>query len=361
MVKLPKDPMTAYESEIFAVTSHLGYIATANFQYYGIINSGNLKIVIGPTWQIPKSDHEFREIAFLNDLVGEEADEFIAGMKCINRMPFESILQMLCTINHVLNGEMLSLADIPLCDTETADSNIEKRWQMERMPIASQDGSHGEHNSFFQEKTILDIVRRGDTAALLEWIEKAPAIRSGLLASEQIRHRKNTFIVTAAIVSRAAIQGGMDVDDAFTLSDSYIHQCEVLTQFEPITKLQYQMVTEYTQRVERLRKGKKPTKLALEVSNYIQHHMSETITVEQIAAALFLSRPYLSRRFKTETGENLKDYIYLEKMAEARRLLRYSDKSIAAISDYLGFSSQSHFTKEFKKYVGKNPGEYRES
>ena len=119
--------------------------------------------------------------------------------------------------------------------------------------------------------------------------------------------------------------------------------------------------TNYTQRVERLRKGKKPTRLALEVSNYIQHHMSETITVEQIAAALFLSRPYLSRRFKTETGENLKDYIYLEKMAEARRLLRYSDKSIAAISDYLGFSSQSHFTKEFKKYVGKNPGEYRES
>lgn len=78
--KLLKDPMTAYESEIFAENSHLGYIATSNFQYYGMINSGNLKIVSVPTWQIKKSDQEFRKIAFLNDLVGEEMEEFIAGM-----------------------------------------------------------------------------------------------------------------------------------------------------------------------------------------------------------------------------------------------------------------------------------------
>ena len=45
-----------------------------------MINSGNLKIVSVPTWQIKKRDQAFREIAFLNDLVGEEAEEFIAGM-----------------------------------------------------------------------------------------------------------------------------------------------------------------------------------------------------------------------------------------------------------------------------------------
>lgn len=69
--------MTAYESEIFAENSHLGYIATANFWYYGMINSGNLKIVSVPTWQIKKSDQEFREITFLNDLVGEEAESLL--------------------------------------------------------------------------------------------------------------------------------------------------------------------------------------------------------------------------------------------------------------------------------------------
>ena len=42
------------------------------------------------------------------------------------------------------------------------------------------------------------------------------------------------------------------------------------------------------------------------------------------------------------------------------RLLLYSDKSQAAISSYLGFSSQAHFARTFKKHAGMTPNEYRE-
>ncbi|MGM9597252.1 MAG: helix-turn-helix domain-containing protein [Eubacteriales bacterium] len=49
-----------------------------------------------------------------------------------------------------------------------------------------------------------------------------------------------------------------------------------------------------------------------------------------------------------------------EKTEEAKRLLRYTDKTSVAISAYLGFSSQSHFSKVFKKYTGKTPNEYRD-
>lgn len=75
---------------------------------------------------------------------------------------------------------------------------------------------------------------------------------------------------------------------------------------------------------------------------------------------LFLSRPYLSRKFKEETGESLTDFILKEKTEEAKRLLRYSDKSLTAIGSYLGFSSTSHFSRVFKTYVGSTPSEYRE-
>ena len=81
---------------------------------------------------------------------------------------------------------------------------------------------------------------------------------------------------------------------------------------------------------------------------------------EDIAKELYLSRPYLSRKFIEETGISLTDYILNEKTEEAKRLLRYSDKSLTAISGYLGFSSQSHFSRVFKKYSGSTPGEYRE-
>ncbi|MCR5808997.1 MAG: helix-turn-helix domain-containing protein [Clostridiales bacterium] len=46
--------------------------------------------------------------------------------------------------------------------------------------------------------------------------------------------------------------------------------------------------------------------------------------------------------------------------ARRERLLRYSDRSAAAIGAYLGFSSHSHFIRVFKKYEGVTPNEYRE-
>lgn len=105
-----------------------------------------------------------------------------------------------------------------------------------------------------------------------------------------------------------------------------------------------------------VRLGKRPTKLTLDAANYIQHHISEPITVEKMAEELFLSRSCLSRRFKEEAGESLRDFILKEKTEEAKRLLRYSDKSLTAVSNCLGFSSPSHFSRTFKKDTGYFPG-----
>ena len=215
------------------------------------------------------------------------------------------------------------------------------------------------HNTLALEQTIVNFVRRGDTLALKELINSIPAVRGGILAADQLRQLKNTFIVTATLVSRAAIRGGMDTDDALSLSDAYIQKCELMNNIERITNLQYRMLFDYTERVEKLRMGKTPSKFVLDVTNYIYHHLSEPITTEDIAKALYMSRSRLSVKFKQETNENLVDFILKEKTEEAKRLLRYTDKPITAISAYLGFSSQSHFSHVFKKYAGSLPNEYR--
>lgn len=360
-VYLPRDPMAIYRDQIFAVSSHVGYITTPHFHYYGIVNSGQIKIVIGPTRQITENDQELRELAFRADVTADDIEDFISGMKSIIRMPFESILQILCTINHVLNGETLSLKDIAICDAKQEKLlSVQGRQQAAQKLSAQAEEAQIPHNTLDQEQALLRMVRKGDTAALKEWISRAPAIRGGVLAKEQLRQKKNTFIVTVTLVSRAAIRGGMDVDDAFSHSDSYIQQCERLSSPADILNLQYRMVLDYTERVERLRLGRQPSKLTIDVANYIQHHMSEPVTAEKIAEELFLNRSYLSRKFKEETGETLTDFILKEKTEEAKRLLRYSDKSLTAIGSYLGFSSASHFSRVFKAYVGSTPREYRE-
>lgn len=364
-VSLPCDPMELYREEIFSVKEHVGYITTSFFHCYGIVNAKNVKIVIGPARQLAESEQELKELAFLADVPDEDREDFTTGMKAITRMPFESILQILCTINHVLNGEKLSLADIAIYDTEQKklEAYQNKQQTDNRLSPLYEETAEAileDHNSYDQEQLILHMVRKGDSATLKEWLASAPAIRSGKVAQEQMRQRKNIFIVAVTLVARAAIHGGMDVNDAFSLSDSYIQQCELLSSPEKLVNLQYRMLLDYTNRVERLHLGKQPTRLTLDVANYIQHHMSENITVEKLAKELFLSRPYLSRRFKEETGESLTDFILKEKTEEAKRLLRYSDKSLTAIGNYLGFSSQSHFARVFKKYAKVTPSEYRE-
>lgn len=179
------------------------------------------------------------------------------------------------------------------------------------------------------------------------------------MAADQLRQLKNTFIVTATLVSRAAISGGMEADEALSLSDAYIQKCEISEDMKRITNLQYNMVFYFTEQVEKLRRGKAPSKLALDVTNYVHRHISEAITTENVAKALFISRSRLSVKFKQETGEKLVDFILKEKVTEAKRLLRYTDKPVSAISAYLGFSSQSHLTHVFKRYAGCLPNEYR--
>lgn len=364
VVKLPKDPMTLYQESIFDIKTHIGYFITPHFNYYGIINSGRHRIVVGPTRQLVHNLQDLRALAFRMDIPQDELDDFIAGMQSIVRMPLESVMQMLCVVNYILNDEKLELKDIAIYDAEQQLLKKELASQgMERPPVTEYDGIYLQqepHNTLAIEQTIENIIRKGDTAVLKEWIATAPAVRAGTMANEQLRQSKNTFVVAATIASRAAIRGGLDAEDALSLSDAFIQKCELLNNMEQITNLQYRMILEFTEQVEKIRHAAQESVLAIQVANYIKHHISEAITAEAIAKHLYLSRPYLSARFKEETGLSLTDFILKEKTEEAKRLLCYSEKSLLNISNYLGFSSQSHFSRVFKKYSGYSPGEYRD-
>lgn len=360
VIRFPHDPMTPYRNEIFRITGHVGFFVTPRFLYYGVLNAGTSKIVIGPTAQVLPGDAQLKELAFQADVPKAETDAFLDAIRSLVLMPLESLLMMLCAVNHALCGEQLELSDIAIHEAEqqrikrkVEQRRAERKYNAEPFALP--------HNTMQVEDALLSMVRSGDTAAFRQWIAQAPPVRGGVLAADQLRQLKNTFIVTATLVSRAAIQGGLSPEDALTLSDGFIRQAELLNSQPAILNLQYNMVLEYTEQVERIRRGSKPTKLVLEVANYVQHHLSEPISTDAMAKEFFLSRTHFSARFKKETGETLTHFILREKMEEAKRLLRYTDKSSAAIGAYLGYSSQGHFSRVFKQYTGKTPIAYRES
>lgn len=355
VIRLPRDPAAPYQKQLEQITEHVGYFVTPQFFCYGVLNAGKNRIIVGPTAQVLPNDQALRELAFQADVPIEETQAFLDGMKSLVRMPLESLLTMLCTVNHVLNGEELELNDLAI--HEASQQQLKTDTEQRRVETASLPQ---QHNTLQLEETLMDFVRRGNTAALRQWITSAPPVRGGVLAGDQLRQLKNTFIVIATLASRAAIRGGLNAEDALSLSDGYIRRAELLGDQMELLNLQLHMILEFTERVERIRRGAQPTKLAIEVANYVQRHMSEPISTEAMAKEFFLSRTHFSARFKAETGETLTAFILREKMEEAKRLLRYTDKSAAAIGAYLGYSSQGHFSRVFKQYTGVTPREHRE-
>lgn len=362
VVNLPKDPIRPYEDKILNIPVHIGYFITPRFHYYGIVNSRTYKIVLGPSRQWTANETDLTELAFECDVPKDETENFISSMKSLMALPLNSVLQTLCSMNFVLNGEKLSIADITIYDEEQLKLSDEIKADETQKKYDETDSPTdvtAVHNTLALEQTIMSFVRHGDTAALKEWLKNAPAVRPGILSFDTLRQFKNTFIVTATLVSRAAIRGGMDVNDALSLSDAYIQKTELLSSVESIENLQYHMVFDYTERVKKIRLGKTPTKLTTDIANYVQKHLTEPVDIDALSKAMFISRTHLAVKFKKETGMTLTDFVLKEKIEEGKRLLRYTDKSISAIAAHLGFSSQGHFANAFRKYADCPPNEYR--
>ena len=283
-VELPRDPLEVCREEVFAISEHVGYYASPLFHYYGVLNTGDVKIVVGPTAQIMADEQKLRELAFRADVPREQVPAFVEGINAIMRLPVETLLQMLCTINHFLNGgERLELSDLAIHEEEQMliKTGVEQR---RTSRVYEQDEQIKQsHNTLAVEEALMGIVRRGDTVALRRWLASASAVQGGTIAGDQLRQLRNTFIVTATLVSRAAIRGGLRQDEAFFLSDAYIQRVELLTSHSKILNLQYNMLLEFTEQVEKLYRSEHTTKLSLDVATYVRRHLSEPISVGKMA------------------------------------------------------------------------------
>ncbi|MCF0112373.1 MAG: helix-turn-helix domain-containing protein [Bacilli bacterium] len=349
LVRLVKDPVDTDYEAIKTKKNHIDYYINDDFLYYGIVNRGNVMMIIGPSRQSKMSKQELSDYAFKLGVPPEAKQEFLSSFDAISILPLSVILQMLCSINYLFNEEKLYVSDI-LAPGDMAFDPAEEA------PIEEEEANH---NTLLIEETIADMVKNGDVDSLKQWSKNAPSIRTGTLSNNQIRNLKNTFIVTATLVSRAAIQGGMSVNDAFSLSDRYIQKAELLNAYAAILNLQYRMVEDYAAHVRDINYSESKSRIANEVTNYVYHHISSPIKTQDIADALGVSRSYLSSEFAKTTGKALSDFVLEIKFKEAKKLLRNTNKSIEAISDYLGFSTQGNFARAFKAVSGRTPKEYR--
>ncbi len=207
-------------------------------------------------------------------------------------------------------------------------------------------------------------VQQGDVAAVKENLDSRQyrkiAMRT-MLSQDQVQNFRYHCIICITMITRFCIEGGMPGEQAYRMSDFYIHKIDAATNIDQIEELHDAACLDYVKRMQQRKNGQvcsKPITLCL---NYIYAHMHEKISTSDLADEVHLHPSYLSRLFREQMGCTLHEYILEQKIQSAKRMLQFSDRSYAEIANMLAFSSQSHFIQVFSKKVGVTPKQFRES
>ena len=92
---------------------------------------------------------------------------------------------------------------------------------------------------------------------------------------------------------------------------------------------------------------------------YMNAHLEEEVSLQEVAAEIFCSAPYLSSLFKKETGINFSDYLVNMRIRKAQNLLLTTQLSVSEIAREVGIGNSSYFTRVFSKITGVTPVKYR--
>lgn len=217
------------------------------------------------------------------------------------------------------------------------------------------------HNPYQHEQKKLGSIRAGNLKLLEECQNEVWPGEIGQLADNPLRQEKNLSIVVISIACRAAIDGGVAPQKAFSMSDVFISNIERMTQVLPIQAAVVEYEREFARAVEQVKHDSEHNRYVERAKEYVAEHIDEQIRVVQIGEALGINENYLTGLFHKYEGITLQHYIRKEKVRQAKELLLYSSYSCSEIAALLCFSTQSHFSSAFKREVGMTPAKYRES
>ena len=97
------------------------------------------------------------------------------------------------------------------------------------------------------------------------------------------------------------------------------------------------------------------------VRAYIDDHIGEHISLDQLARQAGVSRFHFARQFRLSTGESPMGYLRRARIERSKSILQTRGATIAEVAARLGFSDQSHFTRIFGRLVGVSPGSFARS
>lgn len=318
-------------------------------------------IVIGPIYTSEVSEQLIIDYARTNHLSSPSREKLLSAFKQTPIYPYIEFTRLIAQIYFYLYETEM---DISLLTTAGVSKEVLEF--SSEAHTRHKDRVYDEqfvHGTYAFEQYLWECVREGKLEKLKRHLLKSGTFGNiGPVANnDPVRQQKNAVIVAVGLAVRSAIAGGLNPEAAYSLGDLYIQQLETMKDVVQILTLAENMLYDFTTRVANLKDTRQYSSVVRACCSFIDEHVRENLRVSDVTAHTGLGAYYVSKKFRAETGVSIRDYIRDAKISEAKSLLKYSELSLAEISELLAFSTQSFFTATFKQVAGVTPGQYRDT
>lgn len=180
------------------------------------------------------------------------------------------------------------------------------------------------------------------------------------LSKQPLEGLKFKFASITALLTRTAIEAGTPLDTAFALSDALIQGLYEIKDVDACMRYIRYASFEFMDLIHK-DDTQSHTAIIEQCVAYIDAHLYEKITLQDLSDVTQRSTAYLSSRFKEELGISFSQYVLQSKIEEAKQLLLFTDHSFQEIATLLNFATQSHFIQRFKEATGQTPKAFRDT
>ena len=208
------------------------------------------------------------------------------------------------------------------------------------------------------ERQLQEHIRTGDKEAAQELLNELLVHIYSHAGNDydRIKSRVRELLV---LMSRAAIDGGADVDEIFNLCYRYEREVDTFGNVEALNRWIGAILHKFISFVFDFNDIKHQN-VIFKTTAYIKEHLTDKLSLDQAAEQVYLSKSYFCRIIKDELGCTFTEYVNRLRIERSKTLLRGTGMPIAEIACAVGFDDQSYFTRIFKKQTDMAPGKYRE-
>jgi two-component system response regulator YesN len=169
---------------------------------------------------------------------------------------------------------------------------------------------------------------------------------------------KVRLLELVSVLSRAAVEGGVNVDVMLERNLTYVNKVITIGNQEDLCAWISAALNEFIELVYTSQDGRKMNRIRPAI-NCIDAHYDQALTLADIARAAHLSPSRLAHLFKEQVGMTVIDYVTTVRIERAKRLLLATARSCTEIGFEVGYNNQSYFTRTFRAAVGMTPRQFR--